>query len=206
MCFRGCFEFLVDGIKKGEIKDVVWNFNLLNIKLKNRKTEEYLAKSLGTLSIILRDFGIDALFGKRSERGKWSRYCPCCDRDCYCLVCRDTSLSQKNRREHMLQKHGWSKHTSYQAATCNSVEEMRIILRELKRIPSTDRVFNFTDKKVICPHCVIILPSKIKLLHHIKNNHKSFAEAAALALHDMVYFYEEQMFYESFAKLNTNKK
>ena len=61
---------------------------------------------------------------------------------------------------------------------------MQRMLEELRKLPVKYRETNFSDKRVLCPHCLQIFVSKSSLLHHICRDHVRYRDAALMALED----------------------
>eukprot|EP00090_Calanus_glacialis_P001530 TRINITY_DN11103_c0_g1_i1.p1 TRINITY_DN11103_c0_g1~~TRINITY_DN11103_c0_g1_i1.p1 ORF type:complete len:309 (-),score=54.24 TRINITY_DN11103_c0_g1_i1:42-968(-) len=172
--FRECFKELVDSIEEGHVADVVWGgrVNILEVKVKDLRTKTYLAKSLSSLWGVLVKSGIDATF--RENQRKSSR----------CLMYQPNVDLPESIIQHLLRYHAWSKHTSYQAATCTDEDHMRVMLNELNQLSRRNRAYTYTEKKVICSHCLKICETKKDLLRHIYAQHPMFRTAAEMALQD----------------------
>jgi hypothetical protein len=171
--FRECFAELVESVERGFVRDVVWGVNILEVKLKNPRTMRYLAESLVSLMTVLDRSGIDAAFEENQKFSSRS-----------CLRCDPYHDMGKSPRRHMLEDHKWSKYTSYQAATCAEVDDMWQMLRELNQLSTRERVYAFTEKEVLCTHCLQMLDSKCDLIRHIHIHHRKFRPAAEMALKD----------------------
>ena len=61
---------------------------------------------------------------------------------------------------------------------------MKRMLVELRQLPVKYRETDFSEKKVLCPHCLQIFQSKSSLLSHICREHARYREAARMALED----------------------
>ena len=169
--FRECFAELVENVERGFVRDVVWGVNILEVKIKNPRTMRYLAESLISLKTVLDRSGIDAAFEENQ-------------RFFSCLRCDPYHTMGKSPRRHMLENHKWSKYTSYQAATCTDEDDMWQMLGELNQLSTRDRAYQYTEKKVLCTHCLNICDSKHHLLRHIYLHHGKFRPAAEMALKD----------------------
>merc|ERR1719312_1727055 len=51
--FRECFAQLVSSVKDGRVEDVLWGVNILPVKIKNRRTLQFISDALDTLKQLL---------------------------------------------------------------------------------------------------------------------------------------------------------